>query len=161
MIIRALVALALCAPIAAAAGEIYRCVTPEGKTIFTDQPCPKSARGDRIDVRPTAPTGDAIAAAQEKLARDNADFNSRFDAREKARADAASEQARADAWAAARQPIIIERPAAEPVFIPYSVTTCGGPGQPRCFAPERAKRRPPAPPPSITVPRKDLSTVGK
>lgn len=149
MIGYAIVAVLLVAPLVATAGDIYRCMTAEGKTIFTDQPCPKSAAAERINVRPASPSPDAQAASAERLARDNADFNARFDAREKAKADSAAEQARADAWEAARRPIIIERPAPEPVYIPYAVTTCGGPGQPKCQVKHSQAHRKPTPPPSI------------
>lgn len=129
------------------AGDVFRC-NEGGKTVYTDQPCAGSAAQKRVDTSHGAASSDA-EAYRAKIDRESAEFNARFEDREKAKREAAA--ADAAAFANQRVPIIVERTVLEPVYYPYAVNTCGGPGQRACRTKVKVETKPTPPPAQVPV----------
>lgn len=140
----------VCLP--AIAAEINRCMI-DGKTVYTDMPCPAAATKSVIDTGPAPPPAQADRA-RDKLDADNAAWNQRWDAKEQAKRDAAT----AEAVARANRPttVIVERsrPSIGGGYVVAPLNTCGGPGQPACRTRvELAVKPPPTPPQAVPTGR--------
>lgn len=143
MTLFALVVMTAMAAASAIAADIVKCTDAAGKVIYQNTPCATKAVTKKVDVGNAAPSADA-EAARARLAKESAEFNARYDARERAKLDAQQLPAQF------QEPGAIEPAAKEPQYIPYAVNTCGGPGQPKCKVEVEIKpTRPPPPPPSV------------
>jgi Domain of unknown function (DUF4124) len=138
-----------------AQADVFRCLTPEGKTLYSDSPCPRDSTGTDISTAVGECTDeqcqverqrDALAA-QERLQREKETLVTMTAERRKAEADVLAERIRLEELR--RQAAIDERLAAEveataqpgayyPVYPWYPVTPCVGP----CARPP-VKPRPP------------------
>ena len=146
-------ALAACS----AQAEVFRCLTPEGKTLYSDSPCPHGSAAAEISSHVGACTDEQCqaerdrraAAAQERLQREKEALATMTAERRKADADALAERVKLEELR--RLTAIDERLAAEaeaaaaqssayyPVYPWYPVAPCVGP----CGRPP-IKPRPPA-----------------
>jgi Domain of unknown function (DUF4124) len=127
-----------------AQAEVFRCLTPEGKTLYSDSPCPRGSAaaeisrhvGECTDEQCQAERERQALAAQERLQRDKEALATMTAERRKAEADALAERIKLEELR--RQAAIEERLAAEaeaaaqpgayyPVYPWYPVTPCIGP----------------------------------
>ena len=148
--------LAICASWAQA--EVFRCVTPEGRTLYSDSPCPRGSTttdisehlGVCLDAQCEAERERRVAAAAERLQRDKEALAALTAQRRRAEADALAERIKLEELR--RLSAIDARLAAEaeaaaaadpnlyfPVYPWYPVAPCVGP----CVRPPIHKPRPP------------------
>jgi len=146
--------------IAIAAGwaqaEVFRCVTPEGRTLYSDSPCPQGSAATDISQRITecadaqceAERERRAAAAAERLQRDKEALAGMTAERRRAEADALAERIKLaelhrltaiDARLAAETEAAAEPNLYFPVYPWYPATPCVGP----CARPPIHKPRPP------------------
>jgi hypothetical protein len=146
--------LAACAGYAQA--EVFRCLTPEGRTLYSDSPCPRGSATTNIstridecsDAQCQAERERRALTAQERLQREKEALATMSTERRKAEADALAERIKLEELR--RLSAIDERLAAEaeaaaqpsayfPVYPWYPVAPCVGP----CARPP-VRPRPPA-----------------
>lgn len=133
---RLALAFALLAPLAATAGDIYRCTDAAGKVEYRNSPCAAAVASKRVDIQPPAPSLDA-ELSRARVAQDSADFNERFYRQQEARRQGAATPYYYP------EPIVVTQPA-EPVYYGYAVPV-----------PERRRaRHTKPPPPAGTIPQR-------
>jgi hypothetical protein len=138
-----------------AQAEVFRCLTPEGKTLYSDSPCPRGSTAADISTHVGECTGEQCQAererralaAQERLQREKEALATMTAERRKAEADALAERIKLEELR--RLTAIDERLAAEaeaaaqpgayyPVYPWYPVAPCVGP----CARPPLTPRPP-------------------
>jgi hypothetical protein len=140
-----------------AQAEVFRCLTPEGRTLYSDAPCPRGSAatdisrhiGECVDEQCVAEREHRADAAAERLQRDREALAAMTAERRKAEADALAERiklAELSRLTAINARLAAEaEAAAEPsIFYPvnpwFPVAPCAGP----CARPPIHKPRPPA-----------------
>jgi hypothetical protein len=127
-----------------AQAEVFRCITPEGKTLYSDSPCPRGSKAADIsstvgacaDPECEAERERRTAAAQERLRQEKEALATMTAERRKAEADALAERVKLeelrrltaiDARLAAEAEAAAQPGVAYPYYPWYPVAPCVGP----------------------------------